>query len=67
MHYCSPAAELQRRLSLGQVTYVAHTGLSKPGLREKCSAAGFHHFLRKPVDFQQIESVLRAVVALRKE
>jgi len=49
------AAELAAALPV-RPAFIAHTGL--PGLKAKCHAAGFDHYLLKPVDPVELADVV---------
>jgi len=60
-------AELKQRASSVSRTYVAYTGVSSPDVIDKCTAAGFRYFLRKPASVQEIEDVLGAIASARDQ
>jgi two-component system, sensor histidine kinase len=54
--------ELARRLQSavhGRLVLIALTGWSQPTDRQQALAAGFDHHLAKPVDFEQLERLIR--------
>ena len=54
------AARLRELPGLGTVRLIALTGYGQESDRQRTRAAGFHHHLVKPVDFQALEQVVSA-------
>jgi CheY-like chemotaxis protein len=58
--------ELARRLRsqvTGRLMLIALTGWSHPDDRERALTAGFDHHFTKPVDFDQLENLMRDVAS----
>jgi CheY-like chemotaxis protein len=55
------ADEIQRNPDLRPVRLVAVTGHGQESVRQQTTKYGFDHHLLKPVDFQELETILKAV------
>ena len=54
------AARLRELPGLGAIRLIALTRYGQESDRQRTRAAGFHHHLVKPVDFQTLEQVVSA-------
>ncbi len=57
------AAAVRAEFSPRRMALIALTGWSQPAQRAKARAAGFDRFLTKPVEFNELDALLRALQA----